>query len=376
LSQESTIESAIAAIAAIDSVPAMLAVVAKTTGMGFAAIARVTEDRWVACAVRDEIEFGLLPGGELKLDTTLCHEIRQHRQAIVIDHPQSYISMPIITKQGTFFGTLCAIDTKPAQINRVEIIGMFQLFSDLIAFHLHAQEELAIKEQQLIEAAQNADLRDKFIAILGHDIRNPVAAVLNVAELLLRMPVDDRVKKMATIVQRSTTRMRGLIENILDFARGHLGNGIKLELTDDQPLADFFSQIIEEHLAVSPNYKVEAVFELGRSFSVDGKRMAQLFANLLSNALTHGQQGETVQVLAKTDGQNFVLSVTNKGDKIEDQIKSKLFQPFYRGDIEPSQRGLGLGLYIASEIAKAHKGMLTVSSTDEFTCFTFSMEIK
>ena len=117
------------------------------------------------------------------------------------------------------------------------------------------------------------------------------------------------------------------------------------------------------------------MFALERTFSCDGRRMAQLLANLLSNALTHGQQGEAVQVLAKTDGNNFILSVTNKGDKINDQIKNKLFQPFYRGDIEPSQRGLGLGLYIASEIAKAHKGKLAVSSTDEFTCFTFSMEI-
>lgn len=392
MNQELTIESAIAAIGAIDSVPSMLEVVCKTTGMGFAAIARVTEDRWVACVVRDEIEFGLLPGGELKLDTTLCHEIRQHRKPIVIAHVaedsvyanhhtpamyglQSYISIPIITKQGAFFGTLCAIDSKPAQINRVEIIGMFQLFADLIAFHLHTQQELAIKEQQLIEAAQTAELRDQFIAILGHDLRNPVAAVLNVAELLLRMPVDDRVKKMATIVQRSTNRMRGLIENILDFARGHLGNGIKLELTEEQSLTAIFSQIIEEHLAVSPIYQVESVFALERTFSCDGRRMAQLLANLLSNALTHGQQGEAVQVLAKTDGNNFILSVTNKGDKINDQIKNKLFQPFYRGDIEPSQRGLGLGLYIASEIAKAHKGKLAVSSTDEFTCFTFSMEI-
>ncbi len=183
------IDADIAAISAIDIVASLLEVVCKTTGMGFAAIARVTEDRWVACAVRDEIEFGLMPGGELKVETTLCHEIRQHRKPIVIDHVdedelyahhhtpktyglQSYISLPIITKKGDFFGTLCAIDSKPAHINRVEIINMFGLFADLIAFHLHAQDELARKEQQLIEATQTAELRDKFIAILGHDLRN------------------------------------------------------------------------------------------------------------------------------------------------------------------------------------------------------------
>ncbi len=386
------IDSDIAAISAIDTIASLLEVVCKTTGMGFAAIARVTEDRWVACAVRDEIEFGLLPGGELKVETTLCHEIRQHRKPIVIDHVaeddlyahhhtprmyglQSYISIPIITKRGAFFGTLCAIDSKPANINRVEIINMFELFADLIAFHLHTQEELAIKKQQLIEATETAELRDKFIAILGHDLRNPVAAVLNTAELLLRMPVEDRVKKMAVIIQRSTNRMRNLIENILDFARGHLGNGIKLALSNDEPLEDILAQIVEELRAVSPAYKIEIAFDLTKTFNCDSRRMAQLLANLLSNALTHGKAGELVEVLVKTDKEAFMLSVTNKGDKIDDKIMNKLFQPFYRGDIEPSQHGLGLGLYIASEIAKAHKGALTVNSTDEFTCFTFTMAI-
>lgn len=392
MNQKSNIESDIAAIAAIDIVPQLLEVVCKMTGMGFAAIARVTEDRWVACAVRDEIEFGLLPGGELKVDTTLCHEIRQHKNPIVISHVakdslyahhhtpqmyglQSYISIPIITKSGQFFGTLCAIDPNPADLNKVEIINMFGLFAELIAFHLRALEELANKEQQLIEAKNTAELRDKFIAILGHDLRNPVAAVLNVAELLLRMPVEDRVKKMATIVHRSTNRMSGLIENILDFARGHLGNGIKLELSENEPLEEIFSQIVEELRTVSPDYKIEIVFNLRKTFSCDGKRMAQLLSNLLSNALTHGKTGEHVQVLAQADEEGFLLSVTNKGDKIEKQIMDKLFQPFYRGDIEPTQQGLGLGLYIASEIAKAHKGTLEVNSSVAFTCFTFKMKI-
>ncbi len=189
------------------------------------------------------------------------------------------------------------------------------------------------------------------------------------------MPVDDKVKKMAVIVQRSTNRMRNLIENILDFARGHLGNGIKLTLSNDEPLEEILSQIADELRSVSPDYKIDIVFNLTRTVSCDARRMAQLLSNLLSNALTYGKAGEAVQVLVKTDNEGFLLSVTNQGDKIEDQIMSRLFQPFYRGDIEPSQRGLGLGLYIASEIAKAHKGQLTVNSTEDFTCFTFRMAI-
>ncbi len=76
----------LSAIASIAAVPTILEVVCRTTGMGFAAVARVTEDRWIACAVRDEIAFGLQPGGELKVETTICDEIRASRQAVVIDH--------------------------------------------------------------------------------------------------------------------------------------------------------------------------------------------------------------------------------------------------------------------------------------------------
>ncbi|WP_183575611.1 helix-turn-helix domain-containing protein [Mucilaginibacter sp. X5P1] len=128
------------------------------TGMSFAAIARVTKDRWIAYSVLDEINFGILPGSELKLETTICYEIMHHQKAVVIDevatdevyahHPtpamygfQSYISMPIFRQNGSFFGTLCAIDPRPAKINTPATIMTFKLFAELISFHLSAIEK-------------------------------------------------------------------------------------------------------------------------------------------------------------------------------------------------------------------------------------------
>jgi GAF domain-containing protein len=145
----------IAAVDKIPAVPTILEVVCRTTGMGFAAVARVTEDRWIACSVRDEIAFGLQPGGELKVETTICHEIRQSGQPVIINDVaedplfchhhtpalygfQSYISMPIVLPDGRFFGTLCAIDPRPARLDKPEIISMFKLFAELVAFHLNA----------------------------------------------------------------------------------------------------------------------------------------------------------------------------------------------------------------------------------------------
>ena len=136
----------VAAIGRIPAVPTILDVVCRTTGMGFAAVARVTEDRWIACGVRDDIGFGLTTGGELPVETTICNEIRQSGEPVIINHAdedigffdhqtpvlygfQSYISMPIILADGTFFGTLCAIDPKPAPLNTPETICMFKLFA-------------------------------------------------------------------------------------------------------------------------------------------------------------------------------------------------------------------------------------------------------
>src|ERR1700754_224243 len=125
LQSEEEIQKEVRLVGGLAIIPSILAVICKTTGMGFAAVAKVTKDRWIACGVRDEINFGLVPGGELKLETTICDEIRDSGKGVIIDHVatdpdycthhtpatygfQSYISIPVILKNGSFFGTLCA----------------------------------------------------------------------------------------------------------------------------------------------------------------------------------------------------------------------------------------------------------------------------
>lgn len=125
-----------------DQLRAILRDICAATGMGFAAIARVTEQRWIACLVEDKIAFGLDPGDELKISETICDEIRESGEAVVIDdvsndikwsrHPvpviygfKSYCSFPVYLEDGTFFGTLCAIDPEPRRVTDEAIIEMF-----------------------------------------------------------------------------------------------------------------------------------------------------------------------------------------------------------------------------------------------------------
>ena len=389
---ESEFAEDLANVARIDAVQTILEVVCRTTGMGFAAVARVTDTRWVACAVRDEIAFGMKPGGELQLNTTLCDEVRASGEPIVIDHVaadgefcghhtpqmygfQSYISMPIHRKSGQFFGTLCAIDPQPARLKTPQVIGMFKLFAELIGLQLEAQERVSVSERALVDERKTAELREEFIAVLGHDLRTPLAAIEAAATVLQKSNLEKRGSDMAALIRRSTARMADMVGNVLDLARGRLGGGLALARTSDARLGDVLEQVVNEQRTTSPNRTIESDIKLTRVIACDSGRIAQLLANLLANAIAYGNSSGVVRVDAHNDDETFELSVANRGDPIPAQLLDKVFEPFNRGARVPGQQGLGLGLYIASQIARGHDGTLSVVSTQEETRFTLRMPI-
>jgi sigma-B regulation protein RsbU (phosphoserine phosphatase) len=168
--------------------------------------------------------------------------------------------------------------------------------------------------------------------------------------------------------------MSALIDNVLDFARGRLGGGLDLTLAE-QPLTPVLQQIVAELQATARDRKIEAVFDLPRPIDCDRGKIGQLFSNLLANALTHSPPDSPVHVHGGIRDGFFELSVANAGEPIPPATLERLFQPFFRGAVRDSRQGLGLGLYIASEIARAHKGMLTVQSDSRETRFTFRMPL-
>jgi signal transduction histidine kinase len=386
------IDGVVSSIAQIEAVPTILEVICRTTGMGFAAVARVTEDRWVACGVRDEIDFGLKPGGELKVETTICNEIRQTGEPVIVDHVamdamfsrhptpamygfQSYISVPIVLRDGSLFGTLCSIDPKPARVNTPHVIGMFKLFADLIAFHLDAHRRFSASESSLSAERHTAELREQFIAVLGHDLRNPLASIDAGVRVLQRSPLNDRDRSVLDRMQSSVGRIARMIDDIADFARGRLGAGIALERTRDQALGPTLEQVVAELRSAHPDRVIEAqIGDLAHVHCDDG-RVGQMLSNLLANALTHGGPAAPVRVRAFTNDDAFELSVANNGPAIADDVAANMFMPFFRAGTRQSRGGLGLGLYIASEIAKAHGGTLAISSDAAETRFTFRMPL-
>jgi signal transduction histidine kinase len=386
------IAASVVAIGRIDAVPLILEVICRTTGMGFAAVARVTEDRWVACSVCDRINFGLAPGGELRIETTLCDQIRNTGEAVVIEHVaqdpaycrhptpalygfESYLSVPIRRTGGAFFGTLCALDPRPAQLNTPQTIGMFTLFAELIACQLDAQERIEHGEAALGAERETAALREQFIAVLGHDLRNPLATIDAGARHVLRQKLDAKTVKIVEVMQGSVRRMARLIDSVTDFARGHLGGGLVLDRVADAPLQDALQQVVAEIRATSPGRVIVAKYAITRPVDCDPGRLAQLLSNLVANAVTHGRPDGAIKVAISTRGGFLEIGVSNPGDAIPPASLDRLFLPFFRASPQTTQGGLGLGLYIASMIAKAHGGTLSVVSSAPETRFTFRMPL-
>lgn len=242
--------------------------------------------------------------------------------------------------------------------------------TDRRVYEQNLRDAKSAAEINLTNAIQLSAIREQFIAVLGHDLRNPLNAIITGISLLGMEELEANQAKIVQVMSRSAQRMNELIKNVLDFARARLGGGMLL----DKKLVSLtpeLAHVVDELKIIWPQREITAEFNLNEMVECDPDRVAQLFSNLLANAITHGAQDKPVHVRAFLKDEVFELSVSNSGNPIPEDHIQKLFEPFTREDIRKSQQGLGLGLYIASEISRAHGGELIVSSSHEETRFTF-----
>ena len=135
-----------------------------------------------------------------------------------------------------------------------------------------------------------------------------------------------------------------------------MGGGLPLVRDANKPLTPFLRQVVDEMMSAYPGRIIEADFQIDEPVQCDRGRIAQLASNLLGNAIAYGQADQPIRIKAATIGDTFELWVANAGLPIPEAAMERLFQPFFRGAVRKSQQGLGLGLYIVSEIARAHGG--------------------
>ena len=389
---DTSIEQDIKAIQALESVPTILSMIAETTGLRFVCISRVTPESWTACEVLDDVNFNLLPGDNLEICDTFCEEVRVSNQPVIIDHVEqdeiyrdhpvpkmygfeSYFSWPVYDAQGNFFGTLCGLDPLPVCLKTDKTKSMIESFAQLISRQLTTEYRLSAANQALQEEQQMAQLREQYIAILGHDLRTPLSSIMMGLDVLKLMPIAQEAASILKRMENSSKRISLLTDNIMDFTHGQMGKGIPINKTTCSNLADVLQHTVSELESQHPKREFIAHISLPEPVVCDAGRLAQLLSNLLINAVVHGDPSQAVEVEAHQYNGQLIIRVANGGEPIPDEVQARLFQPFWRSPSQSSHKGLGLGLFIASQIAIAHQGVLAVSSDTDRTTFTLSADL-
>jgi two-component system, sensor histidine kinase and response regulator len=237
-----------------------------------------------------------------------------------------------------------------------------------VFFELYRQRQLLSVE--LHDRTETLRLNEMFSALLAHDLRSPLSAILASAHLLARRSQDKAALEAAARIVTSGTRMARMIEDMLDLARARLGGGIvvKREPADFKALVE---RVLKEHQAAVPERIIEARYQGDLAGQWDPERIGQAASNLIGNAVKHGNPAAPIQVSLDGTSPHQVTLVVQNGGTIPADILPHLFDPF-RGTQLQSRRsdGLGLGLYIVSQIVRAHGGVVDVKTgKDDETLF-------
>ncbi len=349
--------------------------------------------------INEWVEFArtLRPWSEGMSDKDLRDHAEELLTAIVSDmgSSQSRSQQSEKSKGRTVGGSLTAIGRKHA-CERLETgFKLDQLVSEYRALrasivrlwaeaHGDKQGELtrfneAIDETLAEAAVRYSDImnhtREQFLAILGHDLRNPLSAIVMGATLMTKSEsIDDKQARAATRILNSATRMTRMVSYLLDLARTRLGSSIPIAPTRVD-LTTVCEQVIAELEVVYPDSQLRFESKGDLSGEWDGDRLTQVISNLVANALQHGQP--PVTVVAKEHGDQVVLQVHNQGPHIAATALKHIFEPLVRQPHQTGDRntsGLGLGLYIAREVIAAHGGTIEVTSTEKAgTTFTVQL---
>lgn len=236
----------------------------------------------------------------------------------------------------------------------------------------------AVAESITRYAGALTENREMFIGVLGHDLRTPLSAVLTAAEYLTgETCLDDRSRSLVDTIVRSGTRMKDLVNDLLDFTLARLGRGIPIERAPAD-MGTIVRDTVDELRLINPSreFRLECVGELAGDW--DQHRITQVVSNLVLNAVQHGSATSAVTIVARAEGETVIVAVRNRGATIRDADLAHLFEPYTRHGVERFEhrdgRSIGLGLYIAQEVAHAHGGAIDVdSSTERGTTFTLRL---
>lgn len=249
---------------------------------------------------------------------------------------------------------------------------------DMIRFNEAIDQALIESIATYGEAVEST--RKTVLGVLGHDLRSPLGAVLVASDLLCESgDISVRNRKLANQIRVSCRRANQMVGDLIDLARCNLGNGLPVHL-EEADLKVLCESVVEELRTGYPKANID-LRTIEATGTFDPSRIEQVFTNLISNAILHGDLDHPICVTLCRNDKWWEFSVQNRGELIPESVMPHLFNPqarysTYAANEKGASAGLGLGLFIAAEIVQAHGGTIdVVSTTERGTLFTVRLPV-
>lgn len=235
---------------------------------------------------------------------------------------------------------------------------------------LHEGLDIAVNEMMARYAARREEIRERFMAILGHDLREPVATATISARMLASNPALEKEHRLvASRIGRACDRMQRMINDVLDFARGHLGAGIPAHPTPND-MGEICRAAVDEISGANPQRELTVDVSGDLRGTFDRDRVHQALTNLISNAIHHTDGPIEIRARESHDREALVTEVTSHGVVLAEELRRRIFDPFAQGEAPGTKNGVGLGMFIVQQIAIAHGGTCDVTSDESGTTFS------
>jgi signal transduction histidine kinase len=310
-------------------------------------------------------------------DVRLSPELTPDRELLEAEQVRALAFIPLV-QGGQLLGTFVLYSRQVRAFSSSDL-RLTQTIADQVAKAVGRKRADAERERMIGELQRTVKSNELFAGILGHDLRNPLGAILMSATVLSRKATDEVTARTVTRILSAGQRMNRMITQLLDFTQVRASGGLPIapSWVDAVPI---FQQAIDELMPGSGSGSGQGAGrpQLERQGDTRGwwdpDRLAQLASNLMSNAIRHGAAQRPVQVSVRADPLRGVVIEVRNGGVIPPDLLPIIFDPFRRGELrERRSGGLGLGLFITREIVAAHRGSLGVVCSDDETVVTVEL---
>ncbi|EJN21107.1 PAS domain-containing sensor histidine kinase [Pseudomonas sp. GM80] len=275
---------------------------------------------------------------------------------------------------GAFY-ELALFRTKDREKYERELLNARKIAEDLLCEKTAAETALRLAQEELKNAYEKAQVRAAFaeqmVAIVSHDLKNPLTAIKMASGILAREERTTRDSRMLGHISQSADRAERMIGDLLDLALARVGQGITIGPSTVNLHAFVGASVDELRMTFPEATLVHQTMGTG-SACLDADRVQQIIGNLVANSVKYGDLRQPITITSRIEQDNSVVSVKNLGPAIPESLMGVLFEPMIRGEITGTDsRSVGLGLFIVREIVRAHNGVVSVNSTQESgTIFT------